>query len=255
MMTSQSKKALVLIPSRYGSQRLPAKPLTMINGKTMIQRVALNMQSTLFDAVVVTDHPLIKKSVEEVGCKAVLLEDEVLTGTERVGRAYTRFFSDVDYDFVINVQGDEPLLKAAEVEDLIKYHETHNVDVATLYYPRNDREDYHNPNCVKIALDLPSGRCHYFSRSPIPFYRNKNAADKIQWYQHIGVYSYRPAILKQFIKLQPSWLELAESLEQLRALQQGWSIGAVAAHHLPQSVDISQDVVRVTELLTERKED
>ena len=246
-------KAIALIPARYSSSRLLAKPLALIAGVPMIERVYRNMTQGNFDVAVVTDHDEIEQCIKKIGGKVLRVDDEVQTGSERIGLAYNKFLKIHNYDFIINVQGDEPLLQAHAIDNLIQFHAQSNFDITTLYFPRVGSKDLHNSNSVKIALEKKHGKCLYFSRSAIPFYRQIKDSENWAWNQHVGVYCFKPQVLEQFIKLPASPLELAETLEQLRALEEGFSIGATSIDHLPQSVDTQDDLSKVEKLLATRK--
>lgn len=250
--SSQQKipKVMVLIPARYGSTRFPAKPLASILGRPMVQRVYENMLSDHYQTAVVTDHTAVQAVIEKIGGTVFLVPDDVLTGTERIGLAYDRFLKNDYWDLIINVQGDEPLLLKTAIEKLITFHLQSNFDIATLFYPRIGEEELlQSSHIVKIAMNSENGQCFYFSRSPIPFYRQELDQKKWAWKQHVGVYSYRPEILAKFINLPPTDLELAESLEQLRAIESNVKIGAMAIDHLPQGVDTVEDLTKVEKML------
>lgn len=242
-------KAIALIPARYGSTRLNAKPLALIHGVPMIVHVYKNMAKGNFDVAVVTDHQEIEDCILKVGGKVLRVDDDVQTGSERIGLAYKRYLAQEGYDFIVNVQGDEPLLKANTIDQLLQFHLRSTFDITTLYFPRIGEEDLHNPNTVKIALERRYGQCLYFSRSAIPYYRQNRDPKNWYWYQHVGVYCFRPNTLERFLKLPPSPLEKAETLEQLRALEEGMRIGATSMDHLPQSVDTKEDLQKVEGLL------
>lgn len=251
-MSSISLKAIALIPARYGSTRLKAKALMKINGIPMIEHVYKNMSKGSFEVAVVTDHDEIESCVKNVGGKVLRVNDEVATGSERIGLAYKRYLKDSNYDFIVNVQGDEPLLKSYAIDQLLQFHAKSKFDIATLTYPRKGEADFQNPNTVKIAFNQTTGQCYYFSRSAIPFYRQNKETQTWKWYQHVGVYCYRPKILEQFLHLPSSELETAETLEQLRALEAGLLIGATCIDQLLQSVDTLEDVTKVEDLLNAR---
>lgn len=247
-------KAMALIPARFGSTRLKGKALALINGVPMIEHVYKNMSQGQCDVAVVTDHDEIENCIKKIGGKVLRVDDDLQTGSERIGFAYKRYLKNDNYDFIVNVQGDEPLLQAKAIDNLLQFHARSKFDITTLFFARKGDADFHNPNTVKIALEEKSGACLYFSRSPIPYYRQNKDSSTWKWFQHVGVYCFRPTILEQFIKLPSSPLELAETLEQLRALEEGYRLGATAIDHFPQSVDTAEDIAKVENLMNGKKE-
>lgn len=244
--TKDLPKTLILIPARFQSTRFPGKLLAPINGVPMILRVYRNMLASQMDVVVVTDHEKIESLITENKGQVVRIDDEVSSGSDRIYLAYHRYFSEQGYQLIINVQGDEPLLTGGEVSRLAQFHWKSSFDLATLVRPRQGREGYGNPNIVKVALNPTSGDCHYFSRAPIPHYREVEAeSDEITWFQHIGVYSYRPLVLQQFVNHLTGYLEAKEKLEQLRALDMGFSIGALETQLNLVGVDTMADLKQV----------
>lgn len=241
-------KVLLLIPARYQSSRFPGKPLADLAGKSLIQRVwekakELTKNSNHFvEAAVVTDDKRIEEHLQSLQANVVRVDDEVISGTERIALAMERFFSSNDYDLVLNVQGDEPLIAVETLEALINFHLESDWDIATLYHRQamqgQELADWSNPNRVKIALNPDNGHCLYFSRAAIP-------ASAHFWDLHVGVYCYRPKALLRFISLPPSYLEKTERLEQLRALEGGLTIGALKTDNFLMGVDTPEDLVKV----------
>ncbi len=248
-------KAMALIPARYGSTRLNAKALAKINGIPMIEHVYRNMSQGSFEVAVVTDHDDIENCIKKIGGKVLRVDDDLKTGSERIGFAYKRFLKKDNYDFIVNVQGDEPLLKSHAIDQLLQFHARSTFDITTLTYPRLGDVDLYNPNTVKIALEQTTGKCLYFSRAAIPYHRQNKDPKTWKWFQHVGVYCFRPNILEQFIQLSESPLELAETLEQLRALEAGLRVGATKIDHLPQSVDTFDDLQKVESILNNKKKE
>lgn len=248
-------KAIALIPARYGSTRLNAKALAKINGTPMIEHVYRNMSLGNFEVAVVTDHDEIENCIRKIGGKVYRVDENLQTGSERIGFAYKKYLKLANYDFIVNVQGDEPLLKSHAIDQLLQFHARSTFDMTTLTYPRLGDEDLYNPNTVKIALEQTTGRCLYFSRSAIPYYRQNKDPKTWKWFQHVGVYCFRPQILEQFIQLPASPLEMAETLEQLRALEAGLRLGATTIDHLPQSVDTADDLYKVESILNKQKKE
>lgn len=242
---------LILIPARYGSSRFPGKPLAKINNKPMIQYVLENCKETGFDYAVVTDNEEIEHFVKSVDGNVVRVDEDVTTGSERIALAYKNFFSDKNYQYIINVQGDEPLLLAQEIKEIARFHIQHDFDICTAVKRRSTHEeDFQNPNVVKAIYSEIDHRCLYFSRSAIPYQREETEAD---WFQHIGIYSYKTDALTHFVAMKVSSLESSEHLEQLRALENGMSIGAKLTDVNLIGVDTPQDIHKIEGVLSEQE--
>jgi 3-deoxy-manno-octulosonate cytidylyltransferase (CMP-KDO synthetase) len=240
---------VILIPARFASSRFPGKPLALIQHQTMIERVYRNCLASGFKAAVVTDHSEIEQHVKSFGGAVVRVDDDVPSGSERIALAYQRFFEKEKADLVINVQGDEPLLKGEVLKELAEFHLQSSYAIATLIRERKSSEDdFKNPNVVKAVWSQVSGQCLYFSRQSLPF--DRDGKNDFSWFQHIGVYSYRPEALLKFVKLPPSRLEDLEKLEQLRALENGYSIGAILTTQKLIGVDVPEDIKKVEGALT-----
>lgn len=247
-------KVLILIPARFASTRFPGKPLAKITSinQTMIQRVYQNCAATGFTTCVVTDNEAIEHHVLAFGGLVKRVDDDVPSGSERILLAYQRYFAHDDYDLIINVQGDEPLLQADELNRLANFHYHSHFDIATLVRPMAGfKGDFHDPNRVKVIYSAQQGICHYFSRASIPFVRD-NSVDLAQeeWFLHIGVYSYRPNALQAFGKESCSYYESLEKLEQLRALEMGLRIGAVTTNRQLIGVDTPEDLIKLEGVLS-----
>jgi 3-deoxy-manno-octulosonate cytidylyltransferase (CMP-KDO synthetase) len=241
---------VILIPARYGSSRFPGKPLAMIKGKTMIQRVYSNCTKSGFKTAVVTDNDEIALHVKSFGGAVIRVDDDVPSGSERIALAYERFFSDQRADLVINVQGDEPLLDGSVLKDLATFHLESHYSLATLIRRRSSaEEDFKNPNVVKAVWSESSKQCLYFSRNSLPF--DRDGGKEFSWFQHIGVYSYRPEVLLKFVTLGMSPLEDLEKLEQLRALENGMTVGAIETTQKLMGVDVPDDIKKVEGALSE----
>ena len=255
---SDSNGFTVVIPARYGSTRLPGKPLIDLNGKPMIQHVIDRaLESRALDVIVATDDQRIVEAVGRTDANVVLTSSEHQSGTDRVweaieGRAL------VDDAVIVNVQGDEPLIPSAVINqaaDLV--HCANDCGVATLCEPMNDGRDVFNPNVVKVVVDH-QGRALYFSRAPIPWERGKfeskgNPTNEETWFRHLGIYAFKHWALQRFVSMPQSRLERLESLEQLRLLENGMPIAiarTVAA--IPASVDTQDDVDRVRKELASK---
>jgi len=243
--------ALILIPARYGSSRFPGKPLAKILDKPMIQHVIENCQASGHDCAVVTDDERIENVLKNLKLPCVRVDDEVSTGSERIALAYERFFSNNNYDFIVNVQGDEPLLKASILKKLVEYHSASGFDISTAVKARSSsEEDYKNPNIVKCVYSEKDGKCLYFTRASAPHFRDNTSGE---WHQHIGLYSYKISALKSFVKLEESRLEKAEKLEQLRAMENGMSLGAIIVNETLIGVDTPEDIHRIEGVLSGKK--
>jgi len=238
----KKSRLLVLIPARFASTRFPGKPLAVINGKSMIQRVYENCKKSGCEVAVVTDDSRIEDHVKSFNGRALRVDDDLPSGTERIELAFRRFYNPKDFDLVINVQGDEPLLKGEEILRLAEYHLKSTFDIATLVREEQGGE-YKDPNRVKAIFCEGSGQCLYFSRAAVPFYRETKS--EVLWHLHIGVYSYKPQALLSFCKLPVSRLENCEKLEQLRALEAGIKIGAIKTTFKLMGVDTHEDLLKV----------
>lgn len=229
--------AIGIIPARYASSRFPGKPLALIHGKTMIQRVYEQASKANFSQVVVaTDDERIFNTVEAFGGKVVMTGKEHETGTERCAEAFSQINS--DSTVVVNVQGDEPMVDPEHLNELIGCFTDDSVHVSTLISEMGvDRVS--DPNTVKVTM-ANNGNVLYFSRSPIPF--DRHSSSDLTYFKHLGVYAYRASILPELIRLSPSKLEKAESLEQLRWLENGYSIKAVEVNDQGISVDTPEDL-------------
>lgn len=235
---------IVLIPARYGSSRFPGKPLAMIQGQSMVKRVYKNCENSGFECAVVTDNDEIEAAVKDFGGSVIRIDDDVPSGSERIALAYERFFKNKSVDLVINVQGDEPLLKGEVLKELAEFHLKSDFDITTLLKERHSTEEaFENPNVVKAVWSSVSKQCLYFSRQSLPFDRDQK--NDHTWYQHIGVYSYRPQALSRFVKFPMSRLEDLEKLEQLRALENQMTIGGILTIANLIGVDVPEDVKKV----------
>jgi 3-deoxy-manno-octulosonate cytidylyltransferase (CMP-KDO synthetase) len=241
---------VILIPARYASSRFPGKPLALINGQSMIERVYRNCLTSSFKTFVVTDNNEIEKHVKDFGGAVLRVDDDVPSGSERIALAYQRFLIQEQVELIINVQGDEPLLKGHALKELADFHLNSSFDLATLVRARlSSDEDFKNPNVVKAVWSSTNHQCFYFSRQSVPF--DRDGSREFNWYQHVGVYSYRPQALLDFVKLPLAGLEDLEKLEQLRALENGLTIGAVLTEQKLIGVDVPDDIKKVEGALSE----
>lgn len=226
-------KFIGIIPARYASTRFPAKPLAMLGGRTVIERVYRNVENEVDDIVVATDDVRIAQAVEAFGGNVVMTRTDHRSGTDRCFEAYVKTMADetVSADtVVINIQGDEPFIHPQQIAAIRQCFADPTTDIATLVKPFTPADGFaalQNPNTPKVVVN---GRdeAMYFSRSVIPYLRGVEAGDewlsKHTYYKHIGLYAYRAKVLAEITQLPPSALELAESLEQLRWLQNGYRI-------------------------------
>lgn len=239
---------LCVIPARYASTRLPGKPLADIAGKPMIQRVYERAaQATIPTAVLVaTDHPLVEEAVKGFGGCVMMTSADHPTGTDRLAEVAESY---ADADVIINVQGDEPLIAPDIIDRLaMLFADDDTLQMATVI-TKLDERDASDPNAVKAVTDL-KGNALYFSRSLIPYPR---VAGKAPVYKHIGIYAYRRDFLLAYAKMAPTPLEQAESLEQLRALENGYTIRTIFTDHEFIGIDTREDLERINQLFLERK--
>ena len=242
-------KILGLIPARYESTRFPGKPLVDINGKSMIRRV-YEQSSKAFDEVyVATDDERIFSHVSSFSGKVVMTSKEHQSGTDRCAEAADKVsvLTGNVYDIIVNIQGDEPFIQPEQLNLLVSCFEDPEVQISTLVKKIAESEDIFNPNKPKVILDSKS-RAIYFSRSPIPFLRNypqQEWINKGNYYKHIGLYAYRFETLKVITKLSLSPLEISESLEQLRWIENGYKIGVKITDQENISIDTPEDLEKL----------
>ena len=232
-------KGLGIIPARFGSTRFPGKPLIEINGKSMIRRVIDQAKkcSSLAEVWVATDDERIFNHVVEYGCKAFYTSEDCNSGTERICELLPNI--EGHFDFVLNIQGDEPFVHVESLEELSKALISAETDIATLAVQIENREEANDSNRVKVVFST-SGRALYFSRSTIPFARNGEP----NYFKHLGVYAYTTNALQQINHLKPSPLELTESLEQLRWLEHDLSISVVVTSYDSTGIDTPADLLK-----------
>lgn len=240
-------KIIAVIPARYASTRFPAKLMQDLGGKTVILRTfeaAVNTQ--LFDDVfVVTDSDLIFKEIEKNGGKSIMSIKEHESGSDRIAEA----IENLDVDVVVNVQGDEPFINKEPLQKVIEVFKNDlekKVDLASLMREITDWEAIENPNNVKVIVDQ-NGLALYFSRSVIPYPREKNVG--VRYFQHIGIYAFRKAALMDFYRLPMQSLEASEKLEQLRYLEYGKKIKMVETTHVGIGIDTPEDLERARLML------
>ena len=232
-----------VIPARYASTRFPGKPLAEINGKPMVQWVYERVQSSeVHDLAVATDDERIADCVRGFGGKVVMTSPDHASGTDRCGEAAKAMHPN-DNDVVINIQGDEPLISPKEIHLLASAFEDQTVQIATLVNPFLDDELLRNPNVVKV-VKVKNGNVLYFSRLPIPYLR-ENATPPKNYFRHIGIYAYRYEVLRQIVQLPTSELENSEKLEQLRWLENGYTIRALECDYQGIGVDTPEDLEKL----------
>lgn len=242
-------KVLCVIPARYASTRLPGKPLSMIAGKPMIQHVYERAcQAQLPDEVVVaTDNELVEKAVLDFGGKAVMTSPDHPSGTDRLAEVALIY---PDIDVIVNVQGDEPMIPPEVIDRLAEaFTGDADLNMATMKVIM-DEENYENPAAVKVVTDQ-QGYALYFSRSLMPYPRNKPEGFKV--FKHVGIYAYRRHFLLKYAALAPTPLEKAESLEQLRALENGYKIKVLESDFQGIGVDTPEDLAAVNALFEKMK--
>ena len=254
-MVSSELKFKAVVPARYASTRLPAKPLLDLGGKPMVARVAERaVLSGAEEVWVATDHAEVFAAVEKYGLKGVLTKTDHPTGTDRLAEVVEQRGWDDD-TIVVNVQGDEPLIDPELIAQTARQLAESGADIATVGHPISDPADFFNPNVVKVVCRA-DGDAMYFSRAPIPYARDHFAREAgketlppgLPAYRHIGLYAYRARFLRAYAKLAPSPVEKFEALEQLRALWHGFRISVVISDHLPMpGVDTPEDAARMQE--------
>lgn len=246
-------EVLILIPARYASTRFPGKPLAMIGGKPMVQHVVEKAAAVSENVYVATDDGRIYDCVIGFGGKAVMTLTEHRSGTDRCYEAYRHVVEQTGkkYDVVVNIQGDEPFIQPEQVKALVACFEDDKVEIATLAKRFEQNADIFDPNKVKVVCSA-KGTALYFSRSAIPFCRGiekENWLEMIPFYKHVGMYAYRPEVLKEITALPQGRLEKAESLEQLRWLENGYTIAVRETAHESIGIDTPEDLKRAEAVL------
>lgn len=245
-------KFIGIIPARYASTRFPGKPLAMLGGKTVIQRVYEQVSQVLNDAYVATDDDRIFETVQSFGGKVVMTSPNHKSGTDRINEAIGKISG--QYDVVVNVQGDEPFIQKSQIETVCRCFDDPRTQIATLGKPftiNQPLSDLENPNSPKLVTDN-EGYALYFSRSIIPFIRGVNKEEwmgKFPFMKHIGLYAYRTEVLHEITQLPQSSLEIAESLEQLRWLQNGYRIKVGTTDIETVGIDTPQDLEKAEKWL------
>lgn len=244
---------LAIIPARFASTRFPGKPLAILGGKTVIERVYTQVKGTFERAIVATDDERIEEAVKNFGGEVVMTSPNHKSGTDRCYEALRRV-GEEDYDVVVNIQGDEPFIQASQLETVKACFDDPVTDIATLvkpFTPEDGIDAVRNPNSPKVVLNQ-NMEAMYFSRSVIPYLRNKDQENWLNYhtfYKHIGLYAYKTRVLKQITSLPQSPLELAESLEQLRWLENGYTIKVGLTNVETIGIDTPADLERAENFL------
>ncbi|MBS2210417.1 3-deoxy-manno-octulosonate cytidylyltransferase [Carboxylicivirga mesophila] len=246
------KKILGIIPARYASTRFPGKPLADIGGKPMIQRVYEQASLILDDVYVATDDERIELVVAEFGGNVVMTSVDHQSGTDRCAEALVKIseIEDADFYAVINIQGDEPFISPKQIASVADCFDDEATQLATLVKPVTSSDDLFNPNKPKVVLSKDN-RALYFSRSPIPYLRGEEEhqwTEMHQYYNHVGLYGYRADVLFEITQLAIGQLESAESLEQLRWLENGYSIRVEQTTEESHGIDTPEDLENLLKL-------
>lgn len=246
-------KFAAIIPARYASTRFPGKPLADMNGKCMIQRVYEQVKKCISDVYVATDDNRIANTVTQFGGNAIMTSDKHRSGTDRCYEALTKING--TFDAVINIQGDEPFIKPEQIKAIMACFDTPETEIATLVRPFTEDDGFDalfNSNSPKVILNK-KGEAIYFSRSIIPYIRNFKHTEWLKhhvFYKHIGMYAYRSDILKEITALPQTPLEIAESLEQLRWIENGYRIKVGITTQETIGIDTPEDMEKALKFLT-----
>lgn len=243
-------KIVAVIPARYQSQRFPGKPLAEIGGVPMINRVynRVKQVKSLDGVIVATDDKRIYQSIIEDGGEARMTSDKHKSGTDRIAEVACELD---DCDLIVNVQGDEPLIKSEMIEQAVEpFYEFDNLKMSTLKMKITEKEEIEDPNVVKVVTDKKDNAL-YFSRSPLPFKRKKTGQNI---YKHIGLYVFTRKFLLKYTEMDSTPLENAESLEQLRVLENGYQIKVVETEYSSIGVDVPADIKKVEKILQEEED-
>lgn len=245
----------IVIPARFASERLPGKVLLDLAGQTLLQHVWQRAcESSAESVVIATDDERIVSAAGSFGAQVVMTSPDHQSGSDRIAECAAAL-SWPDEHLVVNLQGDEPLMPPACLDQVATLLDQRpDCEVASLYWPINEATEVHNPNAVKVVTDAKD-RALYFSRSPIPYARSyasisEAMAGGVVWKRHLGLYAYRLAALRRYTSCAPTPLEMSERLEQLRIMEQGGRIAMVAAcEFIPAGIDTAEDLQRVRRLI------
>jgi 3-deoxy-manno-octulosonate cytidylyltransferase (CMP-KDO synthetase) len=246
-------KFIGIIPARYASTRFPGKPLAMLGGRTVIQRVYEQATAILDEAYVATDDERIFQAVEQFGGRAIMTRADHKSGMDRIEEAAEKIGTQADV--IINIQGDEPFIQKSQIETLMHLFDEPSTQIGTLGKRFESIEAAMNPNSPKIVTDK-RGFALYFSRSIIPYVRGKEQSEWLQHFpylKHLGLYAYRREVLQEVTQLPQSPLEIAESLEQLRWLENGYRIRVGLTDVETVGIDTPEDLQRAEVFLASRK--
>lgn len=249
-------RTIAIIPARYASTRFPAKPLAMLGDRMVIEWVYRTAERVFERVVVATDDVRIADAVARFGGEAVMTSSEHRCGTERCAEALEKIGG--EWDIVVNIQGDEPFTTEEQLRTIVALFDTPTTDIATLATPlRGDSAtaDLHNPNVVKVAISQRSTAL-YFSRSPIPHLRGIAPEEWTKhhtYLRHVGIYAFRSEVLRTVVTLEPTPLECAEGLEQLRWLEMGYTIGVGITEDVGIGIDTPEDLRRADALIANRE--
>jgi 3-deoxy-manno-octulosonate cytidylyltransferase (CMP-KDO synthetase) len=241
---TNSMKRVIVIPARYASTRLHGKPLAKIAGKPLIQWVYERAGASMLqdEVLIATDDDRVRDAALSFGAAVVMTSPDCASGTDRVYEAVRGRGADI----IVNLQGDEPLIRGDMIDALFSVFEKESLDMATLCVPLSDKSELESPHTVKVVLD-ERGFALYFSRSPIPFFQKPSG---VPIYKHVGIYGFSRPFLDKFVSLPKGKLEETESLEQLRALEAGYRIKVLVTDYNGISVDTPEDLERARLLLT-----
>ncbi|MEX0982416.1 MAG: 3-deoxy-manno-octulosonate cytidylyltransferase [Bacteroidales bacterium] len=249
-------KVIGIIPARYASTRFPGKPLALLNNQPMIQWVYEACSGVFDHLTVATDDERIFGAVEAFGGNVVMTSREHPTGTDRCLEVLKHVENEMGLKpgIVVNIQGDEPLIRKEQIEELLSCFEEDKTVIATLVQPFGKDEDPAGPDTVKVVVDTKH-RALYFSRSIIPYIRNRNCDTPYPYLKHVGMYGYRAGVLKQICTLPPSPLEQFESLEQLRWMENGFAIRVKLTEYSNQGVDTPEDLEKLQNYLDDPRQE
>lgn len=246
-------KVLAVIPARFASTRFPGKPLALIKSKTMLQRVyeQAKKATAVNQIIIATDHDDIANHARQFGAEVMMTRQDHASGTDRIAEVVSRLT--ITFDVIVNIQGDEPFIQPKQINQLAEVFSDNSIDIATMIKPVSGMQEYESPDVVKVVI-AENGNALYFSRWPIPFFRKEKNEKKIcdTAYKHLGMYAYRTSIIKKIATLPVSVLEEAEQLEQLRWLQNGYTIRTIVTDTETIAVDTPADLIKAENYL-ERK--
>lgn len=248
-MTMHDKKVLAIIPARFASTRFPGKPLVDLGGKPMIQRTYERVRSVdgWFRIVIATDDFRIKEVAEGFGAEVIMTREDHISGTDRCAEVLEIIGEEMDY--VVNIQGDEPFIEPAQLLELAEGFQT-NAPILTLIKKIQDHATLFSVNTPKVVINS-KGEALYFSRQTIPYLRGIEESEWLNrhtFYKHIGLYAYRADVLRQLSQLKPTSLELAESLEQLRWLENAYTIQTIETQFETVGIDSPEDLEKITKM-------